>query len=229
MTRWLHTVHCPRSLLRMAVGVSRCLSSPLLCNNLALEQIPGGMFHISMGSWDREIGSKPPTHSLLHWNESLAKNIEMSVGPEPCQGSPETWDQTFLSHSQPRAPPTLWANLKTMMNYLDQWKLQKKVWKLCKIFRKSGLLSVRDSPLMFTTLLALHTNGPNKLWGMFGKMFVNMEVCRENVHKHFRTPFNLALKFMPVSSLLAWEISSRSFYSCWVIFQDEQKRPVEQT
>ena len=29
-----------------------------------------------------------------------------------------------------------------------------------------------------------------------------------------------------MSSLLAWEISSRSFYSCWVIFQDEQRRPV---
>ena len=129
MTRWLQTVHCPRSLLRMAVGVSRCLSSPLLCNNLDLEQIPGGMFHICMGFCNREIGSKPPTHSLLHWNESLAKNIEMSVGG-PCQGSPEFGDQTFLSHSQLRAPPTLWANLKTMMNYLDQWKLQKKIQQL---------------------------------------------------------------------------------------------------
>ena len=60
-------------------------------------------------------------------------------------------------------------------------------------------------------------------------MFVNMEVCRKNVHKHFRTPFNLALKFMPVKCpvcSMSWEISSRSFYSCWVIFQDEQKRPV---
>lgn len=129
MTRWLHTEHCPRSPRGWQLGSQDASPSPLLCNNRDLEQIPGGMFHICMGSCNREIGSKPPTHSLLHWNESLAKNIEMSVGG-PCQGSPEFGDQTFLSHSQPGAPPTLWANLKTMMNYLDQWKLQKKIQQL---------------------------------------------------------------------------------------------------
>ena len=82
MTRWLHTEHCPRSLWGWQLGSQDASPSPLLCNNRDLEQIPGGMFHISMGSCNREIGSKPPTHSLLHWNESPAKNIEMSVGPK---------------------------------------------------------------------------------------------------------------------------------------------------
>ena len=93
MTRWLHTEHCPRSLRGWQLGSQDASPSPLLCNNRDLEQIPDGMFHISMGSCNREIGSKPPTHSLLHWNESPAKNIEMSVGPKTCQNIELTWVQ----------------------------------------------------------------------------------------------------------------------------------------
>ena len=93
MTRWLHTEHCPRSLRGWQLGSQDASPSPLLCNNRDLEQIPDGMFHISMGFCNREIGSKPPTHSLLHWNESPAKNIEMSVGPKTCQNIELTWIQ----------------------------------------------------------------------------------------------------------------------------------------
>ena len=173
MTRWLHTEHCPRSLRGWQLGSQDASPSPLLCNNRDLEQIPDGMFHISMGYCNREIGSKPPTHSLLHWNESPAKNIEMSVGPKTCQNIELTWIQgsnVFIpfpaqgpSHSLSKS-----ENHDELFRPVEIAKKNPTVWKPCKIFRKSCLLSVWVLPLMFPTLLALHTNLSNRVRRMFG-------------------------------------------------------------
>ena len=74
--------------------------------------------------------------------------------PFPAQGS---------SHSLSKS-----ENHDELFRPVEIAKKNPTVWKLCKIFRKSCLLSVWVSPLMFPTLLALHTNLSNRVRRMFG-------------------------------------------------------------
>ena len=169
MTRWLHTEHCPRSLRGWQLGsqdashllffvtieilskyLEECFTSVWAPATVKLAQSHRHIhYYTEMNPWQKILKCQLVDLVRLTWVRG--SNVFI---PFPAQGP---------SHSVSKS-----ENHDELFRPVEIAKKNPTVRKLCKIFRKSCLLSVWVAPLMFPTLLAVHTNVSNKVWRMFG-------------------------------------------------------------